>query len=85
MVMSHKEARNYTGIVDLSGFTEDPEAWAKHYLRVCKKNGWNEDDKKLSNISLYLTHEAETWYDVHTEWIEGKDQTWAEFLEQFVK
>lgn len=82
--MSKKEPRTFSGIVDANGRMEDPSTWLKHYLRTCRINDWADDGDKLLNVCLYLTHEAEVWYDVNSAWVEHNDRTWAQFEVRFL-
>src|SRR4051812_25630030 len=81
--MSKKDAHEYSGIVGEDGFVEDPNVWARHYLRVCRSNGWEDDEDKLANITMYFTHEAEVWYDIQANWIETEGRTWEQFMGAF--
>ncbi len=77
-------ARSYSGEADALGKTEDPGSWLDHYESVCLVNGWIYDDEKMSNMSLYLTGEAQTWFRVNKAWILAGDDSWDEVKEHFM-
>jgi hypothetical protein len=81
--MSRRKTRTYASIVDTNGHAYYPSVWARHYLRICRVNGLNDDVDKLLNISICFSHEGVVCYEVESAWIEADGRTWAQF-EEFV-
>ena len=73
--------RPFSGEVDLQGVSEEPATWLKHFNLVAQQNGWDDGPKKLQNLPIYLTGEAEQWYDVHGDEIVTEKWSWKTFEE----
>jgi hypothetical protein len=76
-------ARSFSGENDGYGRTEDPGVWLDHYENVCHANRWQRDVEMMTNCSLYLMGEAETWYSINKEWIRGGSETWKDYRRSF--
>ena len=77
--------RTFSGEVDANGYPEDPGAWLKHYQYVTNTNRWDSDMKKIANIPLSFTSEAEIWYSIYKDWINEDQHTWVEFRDKFIE
>ena len=76
--------RTFTREEDDFRVAEDPRTWLAHFEKVCRPNGWDNDNAKATNFIVFLEGEADDWYQVNQVWIEDNTRTWAQIKTAFI-